>query len=79
MKSELTEFLRDFAAQGKVSEVTENNLVFLVKNACRVPLIVKHFLQHHLGQENNEASFKHYQVDTVNSSVKLCSKLTNLV
>ena len=49
MKSELTEFLRDFAAQGKVSEVTENKLVFLVKNACRVPLIVKHFLQHHLG------------------------------
>lgn len=79
MKSELTEFLRDFAAQGKVSEVTENKLVFLVKNACRVPLIVKHFLRHRLGQENNEASFKHYHVDTVNSSVKLCSKLTNLV
>lgn len=78
MKSELTEFLRDFAAQGKVSEVTENKLVFLVKNACRVPLIVKHFLQYHLGQENNKASFKHH-VDTVNSSVKLCSKLTNLV
>lgn len=68
MKSELTEFLRDFAAQGKVSEVTENKLVFLVKNACRVPLIVKHFLQHRLGQENNEASFKH-RVYTVNSSV----------
>lgn len=47
----------------------ENKLVFLVKNACQVPLIVKHFLQCRRGQENNEASFKHYRVYTVNSSV----------